>query len=179
MEMVVREGIEGFGVNKLAKEVGVSPGTIYIHFKDKEDLLRVLCLEISAHILSSSLRGLEPGMPFETGMKLQWKNRYIFSKKYPVQLEFIEKVRYTYVYQSISDKLADAYGKPLAAFIKKAVDDKKLAKMPFEVYWSLAFAPLYQLINFSRQKSKQKQKFSLTETIFNESFHRVLKSLKP
>jgi TetR/AcrR family transcriptional regulator, multidrug resistance operon repressor len=37
--MVVNEGLVNFGVNKLAKAAGISPATIYIYYKDKEDLI--------------------------------------------------------------------------------------------------------------------------------------------
>ncbi|MBN8856321.1 MAG: helix-turn-helix transcriptional regulator [Sphingobacteriales bacterium] len=33
--MVVREGFDGFSMQKLARAAGVSPTTIYIYFKDK------------------------------------------------------------------------------------------------------------------------------------------------
>ncbi|RBL88836.1 TetR/AcrR family transcriptional regulator [Chitinophaga flava] len=179
ISMIVRDGIEEFGVNKLAKAVGVSPGTIYIYFKDKEALLLTLCEEVSATMLESSLKDLHPGMPFEAGMRLQWKNRYHFSQKHPELVAFIEKVRYTYVYESIEEKLTATYGKLLGAFIKKAIADKALAEMPFEVYWSLAFAPLYQLISFSRQQGDRKRKFVLTDTVLEKALARVLKGLKP
>lgn len=176
--MIVKNGIEEFGVNKLAKEVGVSPGTVYIYFKDKEDLLLTLCLEVSSNILEASIKDLLSDTPFEKGMKLQWRNRYFFYKKYPDQVEFIEKVRYTYIYESIKNRLTDAYGKVLGGFIEKAVQDKKLAVMPFEMYWSLAFAPLYQLINFNKNNGEKKHRFVLTEPMLNEVLRRVLQALK-
>ncbi|NML41849.1 TetR/AcrR family transcriptional regulator [Chitinophaga sp. G-6-1-13] len=179
IEMIVSDGIEAFGVNKLAKAAGVAPGTIYIYFKDKEDLLLTLCEEVSHRILETSLKGLEPDMSFEKGMKLQWKNRYLFSRKYPEEVAFIEKVRYTSVYESMEEKLTARYGKLLLAFLQKAVADKQLAEMPFEMYWSLAFAPLYQLISFSRQHPQRKRKFTLTDDVLQNALAHVLKGMRP
>lgn len=177
--MIVRDGIEAFGVNKLAKAAGVAPGTIYIYFKDKEDLLLTLCQEVSQRILESSLQGLEPDMPFAKGMQLQWKNRYHFSRQYPEEVAFIEKVRYTSIYESIEERLTARYGKLLLAFLTKAVADKQLAEMPFEMYWSLAFAPLYQLISFSRQHIHRKRKFTLTDELLLQTLAHTLKGMKP
>lgn len=179
IEMIVGDGIEGFGVNKLAKAAGVAPGTIYIYFKDKEDLLLTLCEEVSHRILESSLKGLEPDMPFEKGMQLQWQNRYIFSRKHPEEVAFIEKVRYTSAYESIEEKLTARYGKLLLAFLQKAMTDKQLAEMPFEMYWSLAFAPLYQLISFGRQHARHKRKFALTDEVLHHALTHVLRGLRP
>jgi len=40
IEMLVKYGIEGFGMNRLAKESGVSVATLYIYYSDKEDLIK-------------------------------------------------------------------------------------------------------------------------------------------
>jgi len=177
VEMVVREGLEGFGVNKLAKASGLSVGTIYVYFKNKEEILTILCDEIGDNIFSSSLKGLRPDMEFAEGMRLQWKNRYHFYKLNPEQVAFVEKVRYTEIYEAVTEKLTKKYGKLVRAFIDKAVEDKQLAKMPFEVYWALAFAPLYQLINFGMNKNRNSKTFHLNENILESTLKCVLKGL--
>ncbi|TZF84656.1 TetR/AcrR family transcriptional regulator [Pedobacter sp. BS3] len=179
VEMIVKQGLEGFGVNKLAKEVGLSVGTIYVYFKNKEAILTTLCNEISANILASSLKGLSADMEFAEGIKLQWKNRYYFYKLYPEQVAFIEKVRYSDIYLSVTENLNKRYGTLLGAFINKAVQDGQLAKMPFEVYWALAFAPLYQLINFGMNNTTTSSTFQLTEAKLEFTLKQVLQGLKP
>lgn len=171
--MVVNNGIEEFGVNKLARETGLSPGTIYNYFEDKEELLRTICLEVSSEILVSSLRGLEPEMKFEEGMRLQWKNRLDFYKEFPEKILFMERVRYTSIYESILTELTKSSTHLLSEFINKAVAEGKLAKMPFEMYWSFAFAPLYQMINFSRLETA----FKLTDQLLDDCLDRALRSL--
>ena len=45
LEMAVKEGFDGLSMQKLAKAAGVSPATIYIYFKDRDDLILQLWLE--------------------------------------------------------------------------------------------------------------------------------------
>ena len=40
IELLVRSGVEGFSVNKLAKACGISVATLYIYYRDKDDLIR-------------------------------------------------------------------------------------------------------------------------------------------
>ena len=47
LEMIVKEGFDGLSMQKLAKAAGVSPATIYIYFKDREDLILQLYYEES------------------------------------------------------------------------------------------------------------------------------------
>ncbi|MES1219353.1 MAG: helix-turn-helix domain-containing protein, partial [Bacteroidota bacterium] len=46
IEMIVKEGVEGFGMNRLANACGISVATLYIYYKDKEDLIRKIGIEI-------------------------------------------------------------------------------------------------------------------------------------
>ena len=40
--LMAREGVQNLSTHKIAKEAGVSVGTIYLYFKDKETLLKQL-----------------------------------------------------------------------------------------------------------------------------------------
>jgi len=44
-EEFVREGYENFSMRKLASRIGYSPGTLYLHFENKADLLHALVEE--------------------------------------------------------------------------------------------------------------------------------------
>ena len=45
VRLILREGINGASVSKIAREAGVSPATIYIYYTSKEDLLQRTDLE--------------------------------------------------------------------------------------------------------------------------------------
>jgi AcrR family transcriptional regulator len=55
--IIVRDGYQGFSMRKLAAGIGYSPGSIYLYFRDKEDLFRSLVDE-SFSRLSESLEVL-------------------------------------------------------------------------------------------------------------------------
>ena len=60
-ELFLREGSAHFTMRKLAAEVGCAPGTLYIYFKDKDDLLAVL-VEESFEQLMEDLERLQPDL---------------------------------------------------------------------------------------------------------------------
>ena len=45
LEMAVKDGFDGLSMQKLARAAGVSPATIYIYFKDRDDLILQLWLQ--------------------------------------------------------------------------------------------------------------------------------------
>jgi len=54
-QLFLTEGFEAVTVRRIAEKIDYSPMAIYVHFKDKEDLLRELC-ESDFRALAKSLR---------------------------------------------------------------------------------------------------------------------------
>ncbi|HAD96915.1 MAG TPA: TetR/AcrR family transcriptional regulator, partial [Cryomorphaceae bacterium] len=56
----------------------------------------------------------------------------------------------------------------------------ELVKLPLEVFWSVAYAPLYQLVKFHvNGRGMQRNTFVLKEEDINLTLSLVLKGLKP
>jgi AcrR family transcriptional regulator len=178
--MIVKEGLDGFSMQKLAKAAGVSPATLYIYYKDRDDLITQIATEISNRLIESSLKGLHPKMSFADGMEIQWKNRMEFFLKYPLDIEFIEQIRYTPIYNTIKQTIRKNFGEVLGKFMHNAINRGEVSPLPFEVYWSIAFAPLYQLIKFHTQgESPGNDVFVISDELVNQTLQLVLKALKP
>lgn len=180
IDLVVKEGLDGFSMQKLAKAANVSPATLYIYYVDREDLILQISFEISNLLMSESLKGFDPAMPFAEGLKVQWINRLHFFLSHPQEMEFIEHIRYSPMYERVQEALVKNFGELMGAFVHNAIEKKELARLPFEVYWSVAFAPLYQLIKFHSQgKSYKNADFKLSDDMVMQTLQLVLKALKP
>jgi TetR/AcrR family transcriptional repressor of multidrug resistance operon len=95
-------------------------------------------------------------------------------------MEFIEHIRYSPIYDKVREGLMKNFGEVMGAFVHNAIEKQELAKLPFEVYWSVAFAPLHQLIKFHNQgKSYKNDHFQLTDDMVMLALQLVLKALKP
>src|SRR5262245_31987535 len=95
LAIIVKEGFDGFSMQKLAKAARVSPATIYIYFKDREDLIVSLGAEVSTRMFAATLEGFDPDMPFEAGLKVQWINRARHFLKHPEEMHFLEQIRFS------------------------------------------------------------------------------------
>ena len=180
IEMIVKEGLDGFGVNKLAKAAGVSPATIYIYFKDRDDLILQLGKEVSHNMLAHSLANFDPEANFAEGLKRQWINRSAYFMNNPLEVAFIEQIRYSHYYEHVHENLKQHFSEVMGRFITNAIRRQELAPLPFEVLWSVAYAPLYQLIKFHNQgQSYVNKQFVMTEEVMMQALELVLKALKP
>lgn len=86
-ELFAREGVEQISMRRLAEAVGYSPGTLYLHFASKEDLLRCLVDQAFGTLLamlqasraSTSLATLRAGLRAYVAFGLAHPRQYQFA----------------------------------------------------------------------------------------------------
>ncbi len=52
-DLFVNEGYANFSMRKLAEKIDYSPTTIYLYFKDKDDLLFAICEDVAQHFFAN------------------------------------------------------------------------------------------------------------------------------
>lgn len=181
LEMVVSDGFDGLSMQKLAKAAGVSPATIYIYYKDRDDLILKLWVSEMSRMMDASLKGFDPLMPFDKGLKLQWMNRAKFYIENPETAHFMEQMKYSPYYEKCRGSVNPAFICTMRDFVHNAIKRKELVKLPVEVFWAVAFAPLYQLVrlHMSGKGMTGKEPFALDEKIMDQTLKLVLKALRP
>jgi len=83
-DLFVKEGYEAVSMRKIAERIEYSPTTIYLHFKDKEEIFDCLCEETFAKLekklqsvqLGDSLEGLKQGLRAYVDFGLKHPNHY-------------------------------------------------------------------------------------------------------
>lgn len=180
IEMIVAQGVEGFGMNRLAKECGVSVATLYIYYSDKEDLIRKIGIEIGQNFFEKMFDGFATNMSFREGLRNQWENRIYFNLNFPLQTTCFELLRHSTHGDAILQEVTGKYKQMMTEFMVLAIERKELISVPYEVFWSIAYGSLYSLLEFHRDgKSMSGKSFVLNDKIKNEAFNLVLKALTP
>ncbi|MES2265302.1 MAG: TetR/AcrR family transcriptional regulator [Bacteroidota bacterium] len=179
IELIVKDGLEGFSMNKLAKACSISVATLYIYYKDRDDLILKIAMEEGTAMAEAMVKDFSPDMRFEDGLRTQWKNRFQYTKDKPLLNSFFEQLRTSsYQQEFLSNYLSD-FKIIMGKFMTNIIDRGEIEQMPFEIYWSVAFAPLYNLIRFNNEgKSLSGQPFKLTDDILWKTFDLVVKALK-
>lgn len=181
MELAVREGFDGLSMQKVARAAKVSPGTLYIYFKDREDMILQVYLDEMQKTFAATLENFDPSLPFDQGLRVQWLNRARYCMKNPLAMQFLEQFRHTPLHEKALAIGGNPFRDTMRAFVRNAIQNGELVRVPVEVYWALAFAPMYQLVKFHLQgKSLPGMgKFVLKEELLLQTLDLVLKSLKP
>lgn len=180
IEMIVKSGFDGLSMQKLAKEANVSPATIYIYFKDREDLILQLCMQESKKMFEATFYDFDPEMSFAEGMRVQWRNRRTYWLQNPLAAQFLEQAKHTHYGAEAFEYTKSEFSKAMGAFIKRAIKNGEVIQLSTEVFWAVAFSPLYTLIKFHLAgKGMLKETFVLDDNILEEALQLVIKALTP
>jgi AcrR family transcriptional regulator len=179
IDMFVTDGFEGFSMNKLAKACNISVATLYIYYKDKEDLIINIAREEMKSMSEAILKNFDTEASFEQGLREQWKSRSTYMLGNQKLSIFFDQLRSSNYQDQAFGEVINEFKRVMGRFMKNAVERGEIEPLPLEVYWSVAFAPLYNLITFHyRGESMAKKPFRLTDKILWQTFDLVIKALK-
>lgn len=180
VSLLVKEGFEGFSMQKLAKACTISVATLYIYYKNKESLLLELGAEEGKKMTAATLKNFSPDLPFAEGLRIQWENRANYWLKNPKSGAFFEALKHSPYGDCMLDDAMSGFRNTMKAFVHNAVKRKELKPLPIEVYWSVAFGPLFTLIRFHHEgKSMGGKPFKFNKTTMEQTFQLVLQTLQP
>jgi AcrR family transcriptional regulator len=180
INMLVNEGMEGFGMNRLADACGISVATLYIYYADKNDLIRKIGGEIGERFMAYTLDGFSPEMPFAEGLRKQWENRARFTLKYSKEVACYEVIRNSVHGDQILDESLKEFRTVMNKFCRNAIKKKELLPVSLNAFWSVAYGPLYTLLRFhDAGKSIGGKKYRFSKSNMEETLQLVIKALTP
>ncbi|QXV65803.1 TetR/AcrR family transcriptional regulator [Mucilaginibacter sp. 21P] len=179
IELIVKDGLEGFSMNKLARACNISVATLYIYYKDRDDLIVNIAKEEGRGMSDTITKDFDASMSFEEGLRVQWRNRYQYVRDNPMMNGFFEQLRSSSYQQEFLESFLADFKLAMGSFMNNAVARGELEEMPFETYWSIAYGPLYSLIRFDQEgKSMGGRPFKMTDEILWTTFDLVIKAFK-
>ena len=151
LQIIAEEGLENLTMQKLAEKAQISPRTIYIKYKDKDDLLIKLFIDdVLGAYETAVLEDFSETMDLASGVKCVWVNafRYFIQRKpafvlmqYGKSSPLLNKA-----FQERGIREGQFFA-PIHRFLAIQVSKGVILDLPFEVHRALLFAPLLDLIN--------------------------------
>ena len=89
--LILQEGMNGASVAKIAKRAGVSPATIYVYYKNKEDMLEEVFNECTRESYSYISQRVYPQMSGKDLIDTLIRGIYIFASQRKEVFSFVEQ----------------------------------------------------------------------------------------
>jgi len=145
IELVNKLGFSGISISKIAKKAEVSPATIYIYFKNKEDLLTAIYYNIRKKAEESVLTNIDAHMSIKERFNAIWINSFSFYLNHPEYIQYREQFEQTKMMNEINTEEFEL-NKYVIELFTKGVKDKIIQDLPIPILISFAFIPIITLL---------------------------------
>ena len=147
VKLVNEIGFASSSVSKIAKEANVSPSTIYVFFKNKEDLLVSTYVEIKHRLADALLADFDEALPIRDIIKGAWFSVFNYISNNLEDYDYIEQFTNS-PYSSLVDKetLEKEY-MPIINVFQKGIKQKIIKNVDINLLSAFIWSPISRLAN--------------------------------
>ncbi|SLN60338.1 putative HTH-type transcriptional regulator [Pseudoruegeria aquimaris] len=167
----VEKGLSGLTVGGVVARAKVSAGTVYVHFANKDDMLRQCYLELKRAFHEASTTGRD--LPDTAAMiRSMWVHMFEWVAAHPLEFLFLEQASLANILTPEQAGEVRLYAEDIAALLRRGVEDGTLAPLDPDVLSLLLTAPAMQL---ARKAVAQGQAISTDDVdlIFNRVWRAI------
>ena len=147
IELTNKLGFSGISMSKIAKEASVSPATIYIYFRNKEDLLTAIYYDIRKKASESVLANINASMSIKEQFNAIWSNSFSFYLNHPEHTQYREQFEQTTMMKEVNTDDFEL-NKYTIELLTKGIQDRIIQDRPIPILISFAFIPIITLLRF-------------------------------
>lgn len=147
LKLVKELGFTDISISKIAKQANISPATIYIHFKNREDLFTKLYIKIRTETSSGILKELNEKKGTEQLFRSIWNNSFSFHLNHPDYVIYREKFEQTPMMEHIDHGQFELF-KYVRNLFQRGIKERIIKDLPFPLLTSFAFMPIITLLHF-------------------------------
>jgi AcrR family transcriptional regulator len=145
VEEFIKGGLSGASVSKIAKRAGVSAGTIYLYFPNKDNLLQEIYGEIKQEIHACIMAEVTPAAGSATNIKAMWFALFDYISAQPNDFAFSEYVAAAQLFDKQDMPHLTKNAMEIALILQTAITEKILKPAPLHAMSAVLMAPAIQL----------------------------------
>jgi AcrR family transcriptional regulator len=147
IKLVNEIGFVASSVSKIAREADVSPATIYVYYKNKEDLLLSTYINIKQILSEEILRDFDDSLPIRDTLKNLWLNMFRYIAKHPEQFQYSEQFANSPYCSLVNKADLDSYFEPVYRILNKGIEQKIIKNVSMDILATFIFYPIVTLAN--------------------------------
>lgn len=148
LTLVLKEGYSAFKMADVASAAGLATGTLYVYFKNKEDLVNKLYLHLKTAKTSEMLSVYKPEDSFFVSFKKLWQAYFMASMREPERMIFLEQFTRSSYLKPATLKKADELLLPLVDFIVAAQKQQHVKEFPVELILSNLMGAINETVKY-------------------------------
>ena len=165
LTLVKERGLAGITMCDISKEASIATGTLYIYFKNKDELIKALFTECRTKSTSFYFDGVDGDSSFEHRMQKLFRNIISYKMKNFEVSAFLEQ-SYHSPYVDLTDlKKKQKALNPLFHLVKEGIETKKIRSTEVELVVSYLFGIINEMVKKAYFSNKK-----ITEPVVKELY---------
>jgi AcrR family transcriptional regulator len=165
LSLVKDRGLAGITMGDISKEASIATGTLYIYFKNKDELIKALFTECRKKTVRYYFEGIDEQLRFEDRMQKLFRNIIYFKINHFEVSAFLEQSYHSPYVNAIDLKKKQKAMEPLFALIKEGMEKKKIKNTEPQLLVSYLFGIVNEMVKRAYFSNKK-----LTDTIIEEVY---------
>jgi AcrR family transcriptional regulator len=170
LALVMHTGYTELKMADVAKQAGMATGTLYIYFKNKEELINRLFIKLKEEKVQEMFSQYDAKDTLFLSLRKIWYAYFEASNRDFHKMLFIEQYTYSPYLSEETRKKSDALLKPMIDLFKKAQEEHVIKEIQPEIMMSHIIGSTLEIIKFSKNtasKLSNKQIDQCFEMIWN------------
>jgi AcrR family transcriptional regulator len=147
VKLVNEIGFASSSVSKIAKEAGVSPATIYVYHKNKEDLLVSTYVQIKLDLSKALLRDFNDQLPIRDIFRNAWFNMFEYISNHLEYYKFAEQFSNSPYNALVNKNEVEQYFQPLNKVLQSGIEQKIIKNVHPDILKAFMYYPITVLAN--------------------------------
>ena len=165
LELITSQGVAATSLSQIIKASGVANGTVYHHFKNKEEIIAELYLMLTQDFGTVIMRNNIPEDDFEKQFSVMWHNLFYYFVNNPLAFVFSEQIARS---PEIPDSLkqeARKYYIEIESYFRKGIRNKIFKSYPILIMEELFFGNVVSLVKIHENESMDLQDKHLNQAV--------------
>ncbi|AXT55235.1 TetR/AcrR family transcriptional regulator [Aquimarina sp. MMG015] len=158
LDIVSEKGFAGIKMSTLANRIGISVSTLYVYYKNKDDLIVSIASELITNITKNSVQDITEDIPFKLRMKAVWLYWINFSINHSKEMNFITQVKKSPYYEKIPTAIIETKNRIGTNLFELGKKEGLIRDIDNEVLEATIGALLYETVNLIINKKIQLNK---------------------
>lgn len=147
VKLVNEIGFVASSVSKIAKEANVSPATIYIYYKNKEDLLVSTYVTIKQKIGEAVLKDFDARLPIRDILRKVWFNIFEYIDDNREYFQFAEQFSNSPYSALVNKEEVEKSFLPMINVLHKGIEQKIIKDVDHDILAAFIYYPILILSN--------------------------------
>ncbi|MHB9296576.1 TetR/AcrR family transcriptional regulator [Pillotina sp. SPG140] len=160
LKLIAGQGFHAAPMSQIAEEANIGVGTIYRYFKNKDELINGLYLEIRKRMAEAIGKGQDPAAPVKTQFVKSLQNLIRYLIEHPTEIQFTEQYDNSPFITEATKAEIEKIASPISDLLTRAQNEKLLKPLPFPVLMSMFSGASMGLLKAYLQKKSSPAKMN-------------------